>query len=99
MHRPSYKITPNKAGFKITKIFISILRIPDFFSNYWYFISRQKPGSDVVGETAAALAAGSIAIKHVDPARSKLYLKHAIELFHFANKYRGKYSDCKYLSF
>merc|ERR1719197_629679 len=63
MHRPSYKITPN------------------------------KPGSDVVAETAAALAAGSIAIKHVDPTRSKLYLKHAIELFHFANKHRGKYSD------
>ena len=52
--------------------------------------------SDVVAETAAALAAGSIAIKHVDPTRSKLYLKHAIELFHFANKHRGKYSDCKF---
>ena len=56
-------------------------------------ITSKKPGSDVLGETAAALAAGSILFRESDPSRSSLYLNHAKELFNFGKKYKGKYSD------
>ena len=50
-------------------------------------------GSDLAGETAAALAAASIVFKNVDPTYSNTLLTHARQLFDFANNYRGKYSD------
>ena len=56
-------------------------------------IDAQNPGSDLAGETAAALAAASIAFSSADSAYSAELLKHAKELFNFADKYRGKYSD------
>jgi hypothetical protein len=53
----------------------------------------QFQGSDLAGETAAALAAASIVFKDVDPTYSDTLLTHAKQLFDFANNYRGKYSD------
>jgi len=53
----------------------------------------RSQGSDLAGETAAALAAASIVFKNVDPAYSSNLLTHAKQLFDFANNYRGKYSD------
>jgi hypothetical protein len=53
----------------------------------------QSPGSDLAGETAAALAAASIVFKNVDPTYSNNLLTPAKQLFDFANNYRGKYSD------
>jgi hypothetical protein len=50
-------------------------------------------GSDLAGETAAALAAASIVFNKTDPTYANTLLKHAKELFDFAYKYRGKYSD------
>jgi hypothetical protein len=50
-------------------------------------------GSDLAGETAAALAAASIVFKNVDANYSNTLLTHAKQLFDFANNYRGKYSD------
>jgi hypothetical protein len=50
-------------------------------------------GSDLAGETAAALAAASIVFKNGDPSYSSNLLTHAKQLFDFANNYRGKYSD------
>jgi endoglucanase len=50
-------------------------------------------GSDLAGETAAALAAASIVFKNVDGTYSNNLLTHAKQLFDFANNYRGKYSD------
>jgi endoglucanase len=50
-------------------------------------------GSDLAGETAAALAAASIVFKNVDSTYSNTLLTHAEQLFDFANNYRGKYSD------
>jgi hypothetical protein len=50
-------------------------------------------GSDLAGETAAALAAASIVFKNVDSTYSNNLLTHAKQLFDFANNYRGKYSD------
>ena len=56
-------------------------------------IDASNPGSDLAGETAAALAAASIVFKDSDPAYSNLLISHAEELYNFADTYRGKYSD------
>jgi hypothetical protein len=53
----------------------------------------QSQGSDLAGETAAALAAASIVFKGVDSSYSANLLDRAKQLFDFADKYRGKYSD------
>merc|ERR1711962_39438 len=58
-----------------------------------YFIDSNNPGSDLAGETAAALAAASILFASSDPDYSAECLKSAKELYNFAVKYRGKYSD------
>ncbi len=44
------------------------------------------PGSDLAGETAAALAAASILFKDADSAYSEKLLTHAKQLFNFADK-------------
>ena len=58
-----------------------------------YKIDANNPGSDLAGETAAAMAAASIAFAQDDSAYSARLLEHAKTLFEFADKYRGKYSD------
>ena len=58
-----------------------------------YKITASDPGSDVAAETASFLAATSILFKNVDSAYSAECLKHAIEIYDFADKYRGVYSD------
>ncbi|GLT55201.1 hypothetical protein SLA2020_283440 [Shorea laevis] len=57
-----------------------------------YKVDRAHPGSDVAGETAAALAAASIVFRSRDPAYSRFLLSRAIRVFEFADKYRGAYS-------
>nr|CAD7392124.1 unnamed protein product [Timema cristinae] len=73
--------------------------------NYWgrpedmtmdrpaFKITESAPGSDLAAETAAALAAASLVFKTVDSSYSATLLQHAIQLFNFANTYRGKFSD------
>ncbi|RMX51380.1 hypothetical protein pdam_00011347, partial [Pocillopora damicornis] len=60
-------------------------------------ITPQNPGSDLAAETAAALAAASIAFKAQNTRASKKYarklLTHSKQLYAFADKYRGVYSD------
>ncbi|KAK3132116.1 hypothetical protein QOZ80_6AG0516010 [Eleusine coracana subsp. coracana] len=58
-----------------------------------YKVDRDHPGSDVAAETAAALAAGSIVFREADPAYSQRLLDRAVEVFEFADKYRGPYSS------
>ncbi|KAL2497535.1 Endoglucanase 3 [Abeliophyllum distichum] len=58
-----------------------------------YSVSPSNPGSDVAGETAAALAAASMVFRKVDPAYSKLLLRTAKNVMQFAIQYRGSYSD------
>lgn len=58
-----------------------------------YRIDAQKPGSEVAAEAAASLAAAAIAFRSTDPAYADKLLKHARELFNFADTYRGKYSE------
>ncbi|MQL89801.1 hypothetical protein Taro_022374 [Colocasia esculenta] len=56
-------------------------------------VTPENPGSDVAGETAAALAAASVVFRHVDPGYSEKLLKTAKKAFAFADNYRGNYSD------
>ncbi|GIV95827.1 MAG: hypothetical protein KatS3mg057_0484 [Herpetosiphonaceae bacterium] len=59
-----------------------------------YKISASCPGSDLAGETAAAMAAASIVFRPSDPTYADTLLNHATQLYSFADTYRGKYSDC-----
>ncbi|XP_046461930.1 endoglucanase 12-like isoform X2 [Daphnia pulex] len=73
--------------------------------NYWgrpedmtmsrpaYFISTANPGSDLAGETAAALAATSMVFASVNSTYSALCLTHAKQLYDFAKQYKAKYSQ------
>jgi endoglucanase len=57
-------------------------------------ITASCPGSDLAGETAAAMAASSIVFRPTDPAYAATLLTHARQLYSFADTYRGKYTDC-----
>ncbi|KAJ8749288.1 hypothetical protein K2173_018769 [Erythroxylum novogranatense] len=56
-------------------------------------IDEKHPGSDLAGETAAAMAAASIVFRRSNPHYSHLLLHHAQQLLEFGDKYRGKYDD------
>ncbi|XP_062228603.1 endoglucanase 16-like [Phragmites australis] len=58
-----------------------------------YKVDRDRPGSDVAGETAAAMAAASMVFREHNPHYAHLLLHHAQQLFEFADKYRGKYDS------
>ncbi|KAI3451457.1 hypothetical protein Pfo_008122 [Paulownia fortunei] len=55
-------------------------------------VNTSYPGSDVAAETAAAMASASLVFLSTNPAYSRLLLKHARQLFAFADSYRGSYS-------
>ncbi len=59
-----------------------------------YKIDASCPGSDLAGETAAALAAAALVFEPSDPAYAAVLLDHAVELYDFADQHRGEYSDC-----
>ncbi|KAL7644078.1 UNVERIFIED_CONTAM: hypothetical protein RMT77_004890 [Armadillidium vulgare] len=54
-------------------------------------IDSQEPGSDLAGETAAALAAASIVFQDVDSSYSSQLLEAAKELYELADNYRDFY--------
>nr|DAD19207.1 TPA_asm: hypothetical protein HUJ06_020670 [Nelumbo nucifera] len=58
-----------------------------------YKIDAKNPGSDLAGETAAAMAAASIVFRRYNPSYSNELINHAKQLFDFADKYRGKYDS------
>ncbi|KAF3779728.1 Endoglucanase 19 [Nymphaea thermarum] len=62
-------------------------------SRYAYRIDTNNPGSDLAGETAAAMASASIVFRRSNPAYSNELLNHAKQLFDFADKYRGRYDS------
>ena len=69
---------------------------PPEFINYpypSYKVDKDHPGSEVTGEVAATFAAASILFKDEDSAYSATLLKHAIELYEFADEYRGDYTS------
>lgn len=59
-----------------------------------YAISANCPGSDLAGETAAALAAIAMVFQPTDSAYASTLLTHSEQLYNFAKTYQGKYSDC-----
>jgi endoglucanase len=59
-----------------------------------YKVTTACPGSDLAGETAAAMAAASIAFRPTNATYANTLLSHARTLYAFADTYRGKYSDC-----
>ncbi|KAF8410777.1 hypothetical protein HHK36_003314 [Tetracentron sinense] len=62
-------------------------------SRHAYKIDENNPGSDLAGETAAAMAAASVVFRKANPHYSHLLLYHAQQLFGFGEKFRGKYDD------
>ncbi|KAL6504746.1 hypothetical protein OROHE_023504 [Orobanche hederae] len=56
-------------------------------------VNTSAPGSDVAAETAAALASASLVFRATNSAYSSLLLRHAKQLFTFADKYRALYSN------
>uniref|UniRef100_A0A7N0U7G4 Endoglucanase n=1 Tax=Kalanchoe fedtschenkoi TaxID=63787 RepID=A0A7N0U7G4_KALFE len=58
-----------------------------------YKIDAQNPGSDLAGETAAAFAASSLAFKAKDSSYSATLLKHATQLYDFAQSSKGQYQS------
>ncbi|KAK6125630.1 hypothetical protein DH2020_040628 [Rehmannia glutinosa] len=55
-------------------------------------VNTSYPGSDVAAETAAAMASASLVFRSTNSAYSRRLLKHARQLFTFADSYRGSYS-------
>ncbi|XAR56728.1 Cellulase [Bertholletia excelsa] len=67
-----------------------------------YKVDENNPGSDLAGETAAAMAAASIVFRRTNAHYSHLLLTtHSrglnricfVQLFEFGDRYRGKYDD------
>jgi endoglucanase len=59
-----------------------------------YRIDASCGGSDLAGETAAALAASSMVFRPTDPGYADTLVTHARQLYTFADTVRGEYSDC-----
>ncbi len=59
-----------------------------------YKIDENCPGTDLAATTAAALAASSMIFLTTDQTYAQQLLEHAVELYQFADKFRGRYSDC-----
>ncbi len=57
-------------------------------------ITSTCPGTDAAGETAAALAAASIAFRPTNPTYANTLVAHARQLYAFADNFRGAYSTC-----
>lgn len=55
-------------------------------------VNTSFPGTDVAAETAAALASASLVFKASNSAYSASLVKHAKQLFTFADNYRQSYS-------
>ena len=60
-----------------------------------FSITQQQPGSELAGETSAALAASSVFFRMAgyDSAYADECLDHAKTLYKFADEYRGVYTD------
>jgi hypothetical protein len=56
-------------------------------------LDSANPGSDLAGETSAALAAAAIVFQPTDSAYADTCLTHAKQIYSFADKYRGIYSN------
>ncbi|CAA0809825.1 Endoglucanase 3 [Striga hermonthica] len=58
-----------------------------------YYVTREKPGSDLAAEMAAAMASASMVFRKTDSKYSRLLLQTAKNVMQFAVDNRGAYSD------
>ncbi|PON47975.1 Glycoside hydrolase [Parasponia andersonii] len=58
-----------------------------------YAVDAPNPASEVAGETAAALAASSMAFRSYDPGYTETLIRNAVKAFEYADSNRGAYSD------
>jgi endoglucanase len=58
-----------------------------------FVVDETIPGSDVVGQAAAALAATSLAFAPYNRQYAGVVLKQAIALYNFATNYQGLYTN------
>ncbi|KAK8568062.1 hypothetical protein V6N13_106004 [Hibiscus sabdariffa] len=58
-----------------------------------YAVDAPSTASEVAAETAAALAASSMAFRSVDPGYAETLLRSSDRIFQFADNFRGAYSD------
>ncbi|KAF8113867.1 hypothetical protein N665_0045s0105 [Sinapis alba] len=58
-----------------------------------YRIDAQHPGADLAAETAAAMAAASLAFARSDAAYAKTLISHAKDLFEFGKNHPGLYHE------
>lgn len=58
-----------------------------------YAVDAPNPASEVAGETAAALAASSMAFRSYEPGYSETLIRNAVKAFEYADSNRGAYSD------
>ncbi|ESQ55390.1 hypothetical protein EUTSA_v10027553mg [Eutrema salsugineum] len=58
-----------------------------------YRIDAQHPGADLAAETAAAMAAASIAFTQSNPTYAETLVSHAKDLFEFAKAHHGVYQS------
>lgn len=56
-----------------------------------YKVTCANPGTEPAAEAAAALAAGSAVFAEVDAAYAQTLLKHARQLYDFADRCRGNF--------
>ncbi|KHG22873.1 hypothetical protein F383_28599 [Gossypium arboreum] len=85
--------------------FISVVGDPYKDHNCWerpedmdtartvYAVDAPNPASEVAAETAAALAASSMAFRSVDPGYAQTLLRNSVRVFQYADNFRGAYSD------
>lgn len=68
---------------------------PEVFPNARpsFKIDTGRPGSELAAEATAALASSSLLFRGSDIAYADLLVRHAKELFRFADTYHGLYSD------
>ncbi|KAK9063087.1 hypothetical protein SSX86_016957 [Deinandra increscens subsp. villosa] len=57
------------------------------------WLDIEHPGSDLAGETAAAMATAAIAFRPYSSSYSDLLLVHAKQLFWFADRFRGLFTN------
>jgi endoglucanase len=59
-----------------------------------YKIDSSCGGTELAGETSAAMAASSMVFRQTDPAYASALVTHARQLYTFADTVRRKYSEC-----
>ena len=106
--QPCIEKTVNNLASKLPYIFFSVrLKVgdPELDHKSWerpeimserrplMQVNTSVPGTEVAAETAAAMASASLVFKKIDPAYSDSLLKHAQQLFTFADTYRSSYSN------